>query len=167
MSQKNKILIMPIFTQDSQDNNEETSIVSLPHPRTKKHVKFLLKEVNYKRILCEINRQCDNPSSWLINDNSVQSDGSILIATPFDPLFIFLLFLHEDVSGKFLLLDQLFPKSNNTTFTASKVISCLSSKNQLNNIADAADHTDFTAYRYCSSLILFGMFAILQHQGMA
>jgi len=129
------------------EDNCEISLISLPHPRTQKMIKYLLKISETKCDLYEINQHNDTPSSWLMNDDSVKSDGSVLMATPFDPLFIILALLHKEKSGKFILLDQIFPNSSGLINVGSHLLKCLENKMQMNNIANVANDSDLAAYR--------------------
>ena len=148
MPQDKWIMIMPKEVNNPSDNTRtasELTIVSLPHPRLLKNVIFLIKKTGKKSYLFEINRHLDSPCSWIINNDFVKSNGSIMAATPFDPLFIILSLLYNDKSQKFLLLDQLFAKTSSDI--GSKVLQCLEKQSQMNNIADAAGVGDLTAYR--------------------
>jgi len=67
--------------------------------------------------LLEINRVVEEPASWFIND-TVQSDGSLYIATPVDPLFVIIKLLEEnrkkteEHAGYFCSLSQMLSDTN-------------------------------------------------------
>ena len=151
MAQEKWIMLIPKSSEQQQSLNIDdctTSIVSFPHPKFQNSVKFLLKESEFKSSLYEINKNYENPSSWLINNEFVKSDGSIFMVTPFDPLFIILSYLYNEKSEKFVLLDQIIPKSNGTVNVGSKLLKCLESELQMSNISDTAGTSnELTAYR--------------------
>ena len=87
------------------------------------------------------------PIFWsLLGDNYVQSDGSLYVSTPVDPLFTLLPYLMKEKSGKFVLLDQIFDEAASTVF-GDCTDSVAASKQQIMNIADCQDAGSFCAYR--------------------
>ncbi|RKP05960.1 ribonuclease H2, subunit B [Thamnocephalis sphaerospora] len=88
---------------------EDTLVFCLPHPRTGERIQFALDGP----MLLEMQRMApDAAASWLVDD-SVQQDGSIMMFTPVDPLFILLPVLETcrrrkgDSAGVFCALDDL------------------------------------------------------------
>ena len=75
----------------------------------------------------------------------MQSDGSLYVSTPVDPLFILLPYLMKEKSGKFVLLDQIFDEEACTVF--GDCTDDVASKEQIMNIADCQDAGSFSAYR--------------------
>ena len=144
MAQENWIIIMPKCCGIAEVSADDCqmSMISLPHPKTQKSVKFLLRNSVTRSDIFEINRHSESPSSWLMNVDSVKCDGSLLMATPFDPLFIVLANLFKESSGKFVLVEQLFPPS-----IGSQLLKCLKSKLDINDVANMAGEKDFIAYR--------------------
>ena len=146
ISEKSCLMIMPCLSQDD-DIEEKFTIILLPHPQTNKKIQFVLRETDTCSFLYELNKHTDNPSSWLINNNFVKSDGSLFVVTPFDPLFILLSCLFQEKTGNFVLLDQLVSNLSDVFNIGNRILKCLKSKSQLNNIADFAGTEDFTAYK--------------------
>lgn len=134
------------------------TFVVLPHPQTNRKVQFLLKESDKISCLYELNKHQENPSSWLMDSNVVKSDGSILVATPFDPLYILLSCLFQDKTGKYVLLDQLVANFCDVPNIGNRLFRCLKSKSQMNNIADLVDNGDLEAYKYKILPCLFYFF---------
>ncbi|KAI8916132.1 Ydr279p protein family-domain-containing protein [Gorgonomyces haynaldii] len=77
----------------------EGQLITLPHPTGQSQ--FLL-----SRDLYQIQKH-DSCSSWIV-EQSIHSDGSFYIITPYNVLFLVLPFLTSD---KFLELDQIVPES--------------------------------------------------------
>ncbi|KAI8048965.1 ribonuclease H2, subunit B [Syncephalis plumigaleata] len=77
--------------ENSETNSSSISsdllVVSLPHPRTGFNNQYAI-DGGQLLELQQVNPP-DTPASWFIND-TVQQDGSLLLFTPIDPLFILL-----------------------------------------------------------------------------
>lgn len=122
---------------------DSLSIITLQHPCTKQPTKFLLQSDT--NALYEINAHKDKCCSWFI-DSSVQQDGSLYVITPFDPLFILLPYLRENVeTGKFLLLDQMLKDCEFPD--CAKLVKCLTAT-ALVNITDSSGEGDLIGYKY-------------------
>lgn len=78
--------------------NGTVSLLKLRHPRTDRSVVFALHEPepssDGKPRLFELNRQDSGFRSWLLADR-IFGDGSLILLTPFDPLFLVLPYLRK------------------------------------------------------------------------
>jgi ribonuclease H2 subunit B len=78
---------------------------ALKDPKTGSERKFLFSRES--RQICEVLKCSDEPRSWFIGD-SVQTDGSLLVCTPIDPLFLALPYLSQAAkAGKFTTLEAI------------------------------------------------------------
>lgn len=130
-----------IFMAPKCVTNTESSIVSLPHPKTKKQAKFMIAKSENGTKIFEIKKHEEKPSSWFIG-STVHKDGSMFIATPFDPLFLLLPFLKSANPGKYVLLNQLL------TDVDPILEECLGENDQLDNVADSTGTGDMKAFRW-------------------
>lgn len=148
-SNKKYIFVVPktfLKTPSKGDVEEKLfTTITLQNPRTREHEMFLLKKsAETKTTLCEVNCHLSEPSSWFIGDNYIQSDGSIYISSPVDPLFFLLPYLSNEKSGKFVLLDQILDDTALRVFDDSNILD----KQQIMNIAESQDAGSFCAYKY-------------------
>lgn len=74
-----------LYITESLLNNSSFSIITLPHPAHGGPAKYCLDDANHK--IYEIVTFKEPYRSWFIED-SVKSDGSLLMTTPIDPLFL-------------------------------------------------------------------------------
>lgn len=72
------------FSDEVFDRNNNTIFVNIPHPGHNISVPFCI-NVNLKKVH-EIQRFKESYRSFFI-DNVFKSDGTLYIATPFDPIF--------------------------------------------------------------------------------
>lgn len=72
------------FTDDLFEN-DNFSIITLPHPAHGEHTKYCLDDVNKK--IYEIVSFSEPYRSWFIGD-TVKSEGSTMMVTPVNPLFL-------------------------------------------------------------------------------
>lgn len=86
-------------------NEDYDKLCELRHPRTNKAATFICTNDSVH----EVNHFRPKTSCWLI-DESVRSDGTLLVATKLDPLFLALPYLFHAAQSsngkKFMLLDQ-------------------------------------------------------------
>ncbi|PVD18930.1 hypothetical protein C0Q70_21489 [Pomacea canaliculata] len=128
---------------------DNISMHKLRHPKTDKATFYLIS--NGGQQISEIMKFESSCGSWLIGD-SVQKDGSILMTTPVDPLFLVLPYLiNAAKSGKYMTVDQIvhdeeFPDVSN-------LLACLDF-DSLDYVADMKGAGDFKAYRYNSEKTL-------------
>jgi len=148
---KKYIFVVPktfLETSCKDDTGTEENLfttINLQNPKTKEHEMFLLKKSpGRKTTLCEVNCHLSEPSSWFIGDNYVQSDGSIYLSSPVDPLYFLLPYLSNEKSGKFVLLDQILDDTSARVFDDSDILE----KQQILNIANSQDAGSFCAYKY-------------------
>lgn len=82
--------------------DSKSDIVTLTNPKSRKPIKYMLKAGS----VFELQRATPKvPTSWIIDQN-ICSDGSLLVATRVDPLFLVLPYL-EKGAGRFQQLPQL------------------------------------------------------------
>lgn len=72
-----------MFTESLLDNNFR--IISLPNPAHGGSVKYVLDHHHLK--IYEVVTFNEPYRSWFLNDN-VKSDGSVMMVTPINPLFL-------------------------------------------------------------------------------
>jgi len=70
--------------------SKDSKIFFLAHPKTGEKSRFMK---NNGEIL-EIQKFYNEPSSWFV-DETIQQDGSLYVATPIDPLFLFVPLLEK------------------------------------------------------------------------
>ena len=120
--------------------------MSLPHPRNGRTTCFLLKADN--RDLYEVVSYNEDNRSWFIG-NTVVSNGSIFMASKFDPLFLVLPFLRA--AKKFEPLPQTithedFPQLS--TFVSTVIESGGELKRNLVRVADQKGSADLNVWQY-------------------
>ncbi|KAK3699391.1 hypothetical protein QZH41_018562, partial [Actinostola sp. cb2023] len=107
---------------------------------TEKRCQFLLSQ-NRENIF-EVKKFSEEQRSWFIED-SVQKDGSVLVTTPLDPIFLCLPYLQNN-SQKFRTLDQLLMDDKYPSI--SQLLSCMNS-DTLSSVCDCKGDDDLQAYR--------------------
>jgi len=126
--------------------NGSVSIVSLPHPRNGRKTCFLLKAGNcdlYEVVSCN-----EDNRSWFIGD-TVESNGSIFMASKFDPLLLVLPFLSaakklEPLSQ--ILTHEDFPQLS--SFVSATMESGGVLKRNLERVADQKGSADLNVWQY-------------------
>ena len=129
-------------------NDEPASIfISLPDPSTGSTRRYLVYKGGSR--IAEVNKLSDEPRSWFIG-NSVQTDGSLYLCTPVDPLFLALPSLLTAAKiGKFTTLDAIFED------TLLKVLEKCVQTDQWEHICDVKTITDgIKVYRYSAGRTL-------------
>ncbi|RHZ75290.1 hypothetical protein Glove_216g70 [Diversispora epigaea] len=93
----------------SQENEENFISISLPHPRTGLPARYIIQDGD----LFEAQRvDCSSQNSWFIKD-IIQKDGSMILFTRIDPLFLMIPFLENsrrknlESQGFFLTLEDI------------------------------------------------------------
>ncbi|CAK8682375.1 unnamed protein product [Clavelina lepadiformis] len=137
-----------VLPKSCMNGDGDNIVMSLPHPRTDKNTKFLINVCDETCKLFELNRHQNECSSWIFNEQSVLADGSLFISTPFDPLYLILNELLNEETGKFVLINQLFSGSCELPDVGLKLLNCLPSLVQMENIAESTGTAEFTAYRF-------------------
>jgi len=99
----------------SNNSNEFTKIVNLPHPsRSEEHIQYLISMNNIFELQV-LNGNLN--ASWFIDDR-IQKDGSLYMASPIDPLFLLLPLLEKhrkksnDHAGYFCTIDQILTQTD-------------------------------------------------------
>merc|ERR1712226_426466 len=97
----------------------------------------------------EIQKVVQHPSSWFIG-NYLESNGSLFVCTPVDPLFLVLPFLQKsrnkskDQGGYFLELSIIL---KNEDFPAMSLLATMLKNDQLSLICDVKDGWNSAVYR--------------------
>jgi len=143
------------LSQGDENENDAADDCRIPcqlrHPRTNKPASYLCT----KDAVCEVNYFKPKTSCWFIGER-VRSDGSLLVATPIDPLFLALPYLFhaaQSSSGKnFMLLDQTLVDEDFEA-VSKRLLPTMTSevcRNQLQHIADVKniDDSDYPAVRF-------------------
>eukprot|EP01116_Phalansterium_solitarium_P017980 TRINITY_DN4589_c0_g1_i1.p1 TRINITY_DN4589_c0_g1~~TRINITY_DN4589_c0_g1_i1.p1 ORF type:complete len:305 (+),score=68.22 TRINITY_DN4589_c0_g1_i1:50-964(+) len=135
-------------------SEQDLVFTSLPHPKRGCQARYALTK---GRIL-EIQRLIEEPASWFVGD-SVQSDGSLYLATPVDPMFLMIPLLEasrkktDSHAGVFCALDQVFPDTAHTGFAHLHTIAKDASE-QLSLLCDLNDKMDEPFYRLNDDKVL-------------
>lgn len=122
------------------------SIMTLPHPRTGQATCFLVKPGRWG--LYEAVSYYEDTRSWFIED-TVESIGSMYMASKFDPLFLVLPFLRAAKKIEPLtqiLTQQAFPQLS--TFISAAIESNGELKRNLVRVADQKGSTDLNVWQY-------------------
>ncbi|XP_064615350.1 ribonuclease H2 subunit B-like isoform X2 [Liolophura sinensis] len=129
---------------DCDPNNENSPVfVRLKHPKTEQGALFLFTHGDSS--VYEVNKFTEKYRSWLIDD-TVQADGSILLVTPADPVYLVLPYLIASAqSGKYMTLDQIVVDENFSE--CRRLLSC-SGLSELSNVADIKGDDDLKVFRY-------------------
>ncbi|XP_076435946.1 ribonuclease H2 subunit B-like isoform X2 [Babylonia areolata] len=131
-----------VFENDSNEENT-LSFSKLRHPKSEQGTIYLIS--GGTKTVYEVVRFSPQFSSWLIGE-TVHRDGSMLITTPVDPVFLVLPYLiTAGKNGKFMTLDQMVLDADFPD------ISCLlhcDGLQGLDVVADQRGADDIRAYRY-------------------
>ncbi|XP_032515786.2 ribonuclease H2 subunit B [Danaus plexippus] len=117
--------------------NDNFNIITLPHPAHGGPSKYCLDKANLK--IYEILTFKEDYRSWFINE-SVKSDGSLMIVTPINPLFLVLPKLRQQCCDRAVPLEDLLAEKG-----FDKLINFF---NDLNTIGDLKGSADLKAYKY-------------------
>ncbi|CAG9576041.1 unnamed protein product [Danaus chrysippus] len=117
--------------------NDNFSIITLPHPAHGGPSKYCLDQANLK--IYEIVTFKEDYRSWFIDD-TVKSDGSLMMVTPINPLFLVLPKLRQKCCDRAMPLEDLLSEKG-----FDKLISFF---NDLNAIGDLKGSADLKAYKY-------------------
>ncbi|XP_013193203.2 ribonuclease H2 subunit B [Amyelois transitella] len=126
-----------LLLKKSVRDNDNFTIVTLPHPGTGNPAKFCLDKENSK--IYEAVTFSEPYRSWLIGE-TVKSDGSFIMMTPINPLFLVLPRLKEQCSTRAVPLEDLLSEKGYdriTHFIPS-----------LDMIGDLKGPPDMKAYKY-------------------
>ncbi|XP_030027675.2 ribonuclease H2 subunit B [Manduca sexta] len=126
-----------LLVRDSLLENNNFSIVTLPHPAHSQPSKYCLDD-NQKKIF-EVVTFKEPHRSWFIGD-TVKSDGSLQILTPINPLFLVLPRLREQCSDKAIPLEDLLSEKG-----FNRILDYVP---QMDSIADLKGPPDLKAYKY-------------------
>ncbi|KAL8592451.1 hypothetical protein ACOMHN_021393 [Nucella lapillus] len=137
----------------ANDGNEEKglSFCKLRHPKSEQGSMYLLCGGGQRKTVCEVVRFSPQFGSWLIAE-TVQRDGSMLITTPVDPVFLILPYLiNTGQSGKFMTLDQMVHDADFPD--CCHLLDC-QGLDDLDHVADRRGADDIQAFRYNSDKTL-------------
>ncbi|KAL0849956.1 hypothetical protein ABMA28_011879 [Loxostege sticticalis] len=123
--------------KESLFENDNFTIISLPHPATGKPAKYCLDDVNSK--MYEVVSFNEPYRSWFI-DETVKSDGSVMLVTPINPVFLVLPRLKEHCSNRAMPLEDLLSEKG-----YDKILDFIGT---LENIGDLKGSPDMKAYKY-------------------
>ncbi|XP_045451182.1 ribonuclease H2 subunit B [Melitaea cinxia] len=126
-----------LLAKESLLNNTSFSIITLPHPAHGGPAKYCLNDSDHK--IYEIVTFKEPYRSWFIED-TVKSDGSLLMTTPIDPLFLVLPRLREQCSNRAIPLEDLLSEKG-----FDKILDFVVN---LDRIADLKGPADIKAYKY-------------------
>ncbi|XP_026484475.1 ribonuclease H2 subunit B [Vanessa tameamea] len=126
-----------LLAKESLLNNSNFNIITLPHPAHGDPTKYCLDDVNHK--MYEIVTFSEPYRSWFLED-TVKSDGSFLMMTPINPLFLVLPRLREQCSNRAIPLEDLLAEKG-----FDKIIDFIVN---LDTIADLKGPADLKAYKY-------------------
>ncbi|CAH2099662.1 unnamed protein product [Euphydryas editha] len=126
-----------LLAKESLLSNSSFSIITLPHPAHGGPAKYCLDDTNHK--IYEIVTFKEPYRSWFVED-SVKSDGSFLMTTSIDPLFLVLPRLREQCSNRAIPLEDLLSEKG-----FDKIIDYVVN---LDKIADLKGPADLKAYKY-------------------
>ncbi|KAI5815721.1 ribonuclease H2, subunit B [Pyronema omphalodes] len=168
-----KVVLLPSTT-----SSETLKIFTLPHPRTKTLAKFVIHPTSGLHELTAVSTPSSQPKSWLITsedstDNSTEwinegqliSEGTLYIATPFDPLFLLIPLLLPESTKKQLssylplqdLLDSLELLEQGSDFSALTALGNITHTHisrRLQSICDSVDAGGEPAYRVSQDKVL-------------
>ncbi|KPJ13747.1 Ribonuclease H2 subunit B [Papilio machaon] len=126
-----------LLIKESLFENSSFSIITLPHPANGNFSKYCLDNVHNK--MFEVMTYSEPYRSWFIGD-FVKSDGSILMITPINPLFLVLPRLKEQCLNRAVPLNDLLSEKG-----FDKIIDFV--KN-MDNIGDLKGPAEMKAYKY-------------------
>ncbi|XP_045505904.1 ribonuclease H2 subunit B [Colias croceus] len=127
-----------MLIKDSLFKNNSFTIISLPHPAHGSLTRYCLDEENKK--VYEIVTFNEPYRSWFI-DETVKSDGSIMLVTPVNPLFLVLPRLRDQCNSRAVPLDDLLSEKG-----FDKLINFIG--NVLDNVGDLKGSSEMKAYKY-------------------
>ncbi|XP_053600842.1 ribonuclease H2 subunit B [Plodia interpunctella] len=125
-----------VLKKSVKDNNNFT-IVTLPHPVTGNPAKYCLDDEHNK--IYEVVTFSEPYRSWLIGE-TVKSDGSLLMVTPVNPLFLVLPRLREQCSTRAVPLEHVLSEKGYDKITDFVT--------NLDLIGDLKGPADMKAYKY-------------------
>ncbi|CAG9107456.1 unnamed protein product [Plutella xylostella] len=126
-----------LIAKDSLLENSNFSIVTLPHPSRGEPTKYCLDDDHSK--MFEVVTFDEPHRSWFIGD-TVKSDGSLLICSPVNPIFLVLPRLKEQCSNRAVPLEDLLSEKG-----FDKIIDFIP---DLDKVADLKGPADIKAYKY-------------------
>lgn len=136
------VCIIPDQALATQAGEPAPYFVSLADPCTGLSRRYLVFKGGSR--IAEVNKFSDEPRSWFIG-NSLQTDGSLYLCTPVDPLFLALPSLLTAAKiGKFTTLDAIFED------TLLKVLEKCIQTDQWEHVCDVKDITDGIKVYRCS-----------------
>ncbi|XP_038050978.1 ribonuclease H2 subunit B-like [Patiria miniata] len=134
---------------DSNSEEQDVAFVKLKHPKTEKSAMFMFSSDG--STVLELLSFKEKHRSWFI-DESVQEDGSLMMATPIDPLFLILPYLVKaEKSGKYITLDQILDDAD---YPQCHRLARCSGASHLHCISSVRGASDVQAYRYDSDKAL-------------
>ncbi|XP_023955081.2 ribonuclease H2 subunit B [Bicyclus anynana] len=126
-----------LFIKESLLDNDNFRIVTLPHPAHGNPAKYVLDNLHHK--MYEVVTFSEPYRSWFIDD-TVKSDGSVMMVTPFNPLFLVLPRLREQCANRAIPLEDLLSEKG-----FDKILDFIPN---LDAVADLKGPQDIKAYKY-------------------
>ncbi|XP_049887154.1 ribonuclease H2 subunit B isoform X2 [Pectinophora gossypiella] len=117
--------------------NDNFSIITIPHPADGRPAKYCLDNINKK--IYEIVTFSEPHRSWFIGE-TVKSDGGLQMVTPVNPLFIVLPLLKAQCTNRAIPLEGLLSEKG-----YDKIVDFVSNMEQ---VADLKGPADLQAYKY-------------------
>ncbi|CAI7994497.1 Ribonuclease H2 subunit B [Geodia barretti] len=133
-----------ILPEGAKNSRGGYTFIPLVDPKTGSERQYVISEEKHQ--IYEAQKCSDEPRSWLIGD-TVQTDGSLLISNPMDPLFLALPYLTKAAkAGKFTTLEAILddPTRGNSSLLEQYV-----SSEQWRHICDVKELPgEVFVYRY-------------------
>lgn len=126
-----------LLIKDGLFENSNFNIITLPHPAHGKPAKYALDHIHNK--MYELVLFSEPYRSWFI-DETVKSDGNLLLLTPVNPLFLVLPRLREQCSSRAVPLEDLLSEKG-----YSKLLDYVTN---IDLIGDLKGPADMKAYKY-------------------
>ncbi|KAI5642285.1 hypothetical protein NE865_05647 [Phthorimaea operculella] len=126
-----------LLMKESLFENDNFSIITLPHPADNRPTKYVLDDEHNK--MYEIVTFNEPHRSWFIGE-TVKSDGSILMVTPVNPLFLVLPRLREQCTNRAIPLEDLLSEKG-----FDKILDFVTN---MDKIGDLKGPADMKAYKY-------------------
>ncbi|SCZ89481.1 BZ3500_MvSof-1268-A1-R1_Chr1-1g01208 [Microbotryum saponariae] len=174
MDAKKHVLVLPEGVASGEEGVRHHRFLSLPHPRTGRSSLFLV-DPSGRGALFEVQRvdQAGTPRTWFV-DQEVVNDGSLLLLTPFDPLFLLISYLsllspkflpYQDLWETVLLQLSILDPSQRTPTDDEKLASTLTEdvgvlsrlgcvEARLKAVCEKREHAELQLFRLSPDLVL-------------
>ncbi|KAL5005123.1 hypothetical protein ScPMuIL_018579 [Solemya velum] len=129
--------------EETRDIENRPTWCKLRHPKSDQGALFLF--THEDKNVYEVTRFREEFRAWLI-DNTVQSDGGMMITTPVDPIFLILPYLIQSAeSGKYMTLDQII---HDEDFPECIRLLHTSGISELHQVTETRGPDDLQAYKF-------------------